>query len=161
MFIIKARHSEQIVIKAKLESVREFFGNMRNFIEMMPNVGSISTDLRGITRWKIRAEIPFLGTINDTFAVELTEKNEARIAYSPASIEKRNFMAYSADFEVLGENETRVKLTQSIELRRASAMDLHLLAPLAGEALISREMQKRIAEPVKNFLQKAQANLEK
>ncbi|HQY67423.1 MAG TPA: hypothetical protein PLD38_09095 [Pyrinomonadaceae bacterium] len=41
-----------------------------------------------------------------------------------------------------------VQFSQSAELRRRSARDLHLLAGLAGESLISSEMNKRIADMI-------------
>ena len=42
-----------------------------------------------------------------------------------------------------------------------SARDLHYLAGLAGESLISSEMSKRIAEMIKIFIDRAKERLEK
>ena len=48
-----------------------------------------------------------------------------------------------------------------VELRRKSARDLHMLAGLAGEAIISKEMTKRVTEMIRVFIEKAKHQLEK
>ncbi len=53
-----------------------------------------------------------------------------------------------------------VHFSQMVELRRKSARDLHYLAGLAGESLISSEMSKRIAEMIKVFIGRAKERLE-
>jgi hypothetical protein len=53
-----------------------------------------------------------------------------------------------------------VQISQTVEMRRNSARDLHLLAGLAGESIISGEMSKRVAEMIKIFVQKARERLE-
>jgi hypothetical protein len=47
-----------------------------------------------------------------------------------------------------------------VELRRRSARELHLLAGLAGETLISNEMAKKISEMIKVFIVRAKERLE-
>ena len=54
-----------------------------------------------------------------------------------------------------------VHFSQTAELRRRSARDLHLLAGLAGESLISSEVNKRIADLIRIFIDKAKEPLEK
>ena len=56
---------------------------------------------------------------------------------------------------------TLVHFSQSVELRRKKAGDLHSLAWLAGESLISNEMTKRITEMIKVFIDRAKEKLEK
>jgi hypothetical protein len=48
-----------------------------------------------------------------------------------------------------------------VELRRKSARELHMLAGLAGESVISSEMSKKITEMIKIFIQRAKDRLEK
>ena len=48
----------------------------------------------------------------------------------------------------------------AVELRRTSARELHMLAGLAGESIISNEMSKRIAEMITVFIDRAKAKLE-
>ena len=54
--------------------------------------------------------------------------------------EAENFLRYSADFFEKAKNTTLVHFSQMVELRRRSARDLHYLAGLAGETIISNEM---------------------
>ena len=53
-----------------------------------------------------------------------------------------------------------IRIAQHVELRRPHARDLHRLAALVGEGAISAEMQKRVREMIKIFLERAQAKLE-
>ena len=161
MFTIRAGYSDQVEIQTSLENVIEFFSDIRNFVEMMPNIESIQTDAGGITHWRIRVDIPFIGSFKQKFAVQLAEKSEDRIEWIPASGEKENFLRYSAEFMPKSENSTVVQFSQHAELRRNRASELHPLAGLAGESVISGEMNKGMAQMVKNFVRKAKEKLEK
>jgi len=160
MFTIRAAYSDQVEIKTGLEQVGEFFGDIKNFVELMPGVESIHTDGKGLTHWKIRADIPVIGQMKQSFTVALSEKNDDRIEWSPAAGEKQNFLRYAVDFVEKNANLTLVRFSQTVEMRRDSARDLHLLAGLAGESIISGEMSKRVAEMIKIFVRRARARLE-
>jgi carbon monoxide dehydrogenase subunit G len=160
MFTIRAAYSDKVEVKTSLQKVVAFFADIKNFVEMMPGIESIHTDGKGLTHWKIRAEIPFIGEMKQSFTVELSEKNDDRIEWSPAHGEKQNFLRYAVDFVEKTQNLTLVQISQTVEMRRNSARDLHLLAGLAGESIISGEMSKRVAEMIKTFVQKARERLE-
>lgn len=159
MFTIKAGVSDKFEVNAGIEKVREFFGENRNIVEMMDGVESIHTDNKGITHWKIFAEVPLIFSLKVSFPVELAEKSDERIEWIPARGETQNFLKYSADIFEMDDNLTVVQLMQSVELRRKSARELHPLAGLAGENIISAEMQRRIKEMVAKFIRKAQEKL--
>lgn len=160
MFRIKAEYSEQIELKTSLERAREFFGELRNFTELMPGIENIKSEASGIIRWTVRADVPLLGAMRAAFAVEQTDDTPLRIEWSPAAVENQNYLRYAAAFEPRGASATLVRIVQRVEMRRHHAKDLHLLAGLVGEGRISAEMQKRVTEMVKTFLQRARAKLE-
>lgn len=161
MFTIKASYSGVFEVEAAIEKVREFLLDVKNFVELMPSIESIHTDGKGITRWTIRAEIPFIGAMKQIFPVRLEEENEDRIEWSPIAEEKQNFLRYAMELIEKGANKTAVQISQIVELRRPAARDLHKLAGLAGESLISREMNKKVAEMIKIFVGKSRERLEK
>jgi carbon monoxide dehydrogenase subunit G len=160
MFKVKATYNEQFEVKATAESVRQFFANTRNFVELMPNIESIRTEAKGTARWTIRAEIPLLGAMIESFSVQLSENSENLIEYTPAVTETKNYLRYAADFKEGAAGKTTVNISQTVELRRAKAADLHFLAGLAGEKIISQQMQSRVAAMIKTFLEKARTKLE-
>ena len=160
MFTIKAGYTDKVEVKTSLERVRNFFSDIKNFIDLMPNIESIHTDNKGITHWKIRADIPLIGSFREKFSVEIAEESEDRMEWLPVRGETKNFLRYAVDYFEIGVNKTMIQFSQSVEIRRRSATQLHLLAPLAGESLISNEMGKRIAEMSKLFVQRAQQRLE-
>jgi hypothetical protein len=127
----------------------------------MPGVAAIHIDAKGIAHWKIQAEIPFVGTMMQKFDVALAEKTNERIEWFPAQREAENLLRFSADFFEKAKNLTQIRFSQMVELRRRSARDFHLLAGLAGEALISVEMSKKIAEMIGVFIERAKERLEK
>jgi hypothetical protein len=153
MFTIKAGYSDDIEVKSRIEKVREFFGDM-------PGIASIHIDANGVAHWKIEAEIPYVGSMIQKFTVELAENNEERIEWFPAALETHNFLRYSADFLEKAKNITLVHFSQMVELRRKSARDLHMLAGLAGESIISNEMTKKITEMIRIFINRAKEKLE-
>lgn len=160
MFTIRAAYSDKVEIKTSLEKIGEFFSDIKNFVELMPGVESIHTDGHGVTHWKIRAEIPLIGEMKQKFAVALSEKSDERVEWSPLKDEKQNFLRYAVDFVEKNSNLTLVQFSQTVEMRRDSARDLHLLAGLAGESIISGEMSKRVAEMIKTFVRLARERLE-
>ena len=160
MFTIKAGYSDNFEVKTNVERVREFFSDIRNFADLMPGIASIHTDAKGVAHWKIEANIPLVGQIMQKFAVELTEDSQERIEWFPVALETQNFLRFSVDFLEKAKNATQIHFSQMVELRRKSARELHYLAGLAGESLISSELTKKVSEMIKVFLQRAKENLE-
>ena len=161
MFTIRANYQDTVEIQTSLERARRFFTDIKNFIEMMPGVEAIHTDANGVAYWRITADIPFIGSFTQKFAVRLAEDDEERVEWLPASGEKLNLLKYGAEFVQKAANTTLVQFSQNVELRRDSARELHPLAGLAGESVISREMTKGMTEMVKAFVRKAKEKLEK
>ncbi|MBC7932459.1 MAG: hypothetical protein H7Z38_18025, partial [Rubrivivax sp.] len=120
MFAIRAVFNEQVEWRTSAESAREFFADLRNFAELMPGVERITADAEGIARWLIRAEVPVVGSIRQAFSVFQSANDAARIEWSPADGEDKNFLRYSATFEERGAT-TRIRVEQRVELRRRSA----------------------------------------
>ena len=161
MFTVKAVYSDKIEVKTSLERVREFFLDIRNFADLMPGIASIHTDAKGVAHWKIQAEIPLVGQMMQKFAVELAENSDERVEWFPIREETQNFLRYSADFLQKARDVTVIHFSQMVELRRKSARELHMLAGLAGESLISSELSKRVQEMISIFIQRAKERLEK
>ncbi len=159
MFTVKASIQDHFEFAAPLEAVRDFFADIANFAELMPGVKQAHTDAKGVARLTIEADIPVVGTMTQTFAVELTDDSEDHIEWTPARGETQNFLRYTADFLEKPDGSTQVQFSQTAELRREKARDFHFLAGMAGESLISTEMTKRFAERVKVFIERAKDRL--
>jgi len=159
MFRIKASYTGQLELKTTLERAREFFGELTNFADLMPGIEGIRKESSGIVRWLVRAEVPVIGSVQASFAVRKTEDRPERLEWSPAGTEMKNYLRYAAAFEMRGHN-VLIKISQHVELRRPHARDLHTLAAFIGEGAISSELQKRITEMIKTFLERAQDKLE-
>jgi len=159
MFRIKASYTGQLELRTTLERAREFFGELKNFADLMPGIEGIRKESSGIVRWLVRAEVPVIGSVQASFAVRKTEDRPERLEWSPAGTEMKNYLRYAAAFEVRGHN-VLIKISQHVELRRPHARDLHSLAAFIGEGAISSELQKRITEMIKTFLERAQDKLE-
>ena len=159
MFRIKASYADQLELRTTLEQAREFFGELRNFADLMPNIEGIRKEAGGIMRWIVRAEVPVIGWVHANFMVEKTEDSPDRLEWSPARTEVKNYLRYAAAFEERGE-KVLIRIAQHVELRRKHARDLHRFAVLLGESAISAEMQKRVREMIKTFLARAQERLE-
>ncbi len=161
MFTIRANYNDSFEVNAPSEKVRVFFADVRNFVELMPNVESINLIGNDGARWMIRAEIPFIGAMSQNFNVELSENTEERIEWIPKTGEAQNFLRYAADFIEKSAGKTLVRFSQMVELRRNAARDFHLLAGLAGEQRISQAMQTEVAGMIKRFVHKTKEKLEK
>jgi hypothetical protein len=159
MFRIKASYTDQLELRTTIERAREFFSEFRNFVDLMPGIEGIRKEAGGIMRWIVRAEVPVIGSVHASFAVEKTEDRPERLEWSPARSEMKNYLRYAAVFEERG-HKVLVRIAQHVELRRPHARDLHRLATLLGEGPISAEMQKRVSEMIKTFLERARVKLE-
>ena len=161
MFTVRAGYADDIEVKSGIEKVREFFSDITNFAEMMPGVDQIHVDSKGVAHWKVNTQIPVVGQILQKFTLELGENSEDRVEWLPLRTEAENLLRYSADFLEKAKGVTLVHFSQVVELRRKSARDLHMLAGLAGESLISNEMTKRVTEMIRVFIGRAKERLEK
>ena len=159
MFRIKASYADQVELQTTLERAREFFGELRNFADLMPGIEGIRKEAEGIMRWMVRAEVPVIGAVHAAFAVEKTEDSPERLEWSPAPSEMKNYLRYAAVFEERG-HKVLIKIVQHVELRRKHARDLHRFAILVGEGRINAEMQKRVREMIQTFLERARVKLE-
>ncbi|HET6975775.1 MAG TPA: hypothetical protein VFI24_05605 [Pyrinomonadaceae bacterium] len=159
MFRIKASYADQMELSTTLEKAREFFGELRNFADLMPGIEGIRKEAGGIMRWMVRADVPVIGAVHAAFTVEKTEDSPERLEWSPARSEMKNYLRYAAAFEERGQ-KVLIRIVQHVELRRKHAMELHRLAILVGEGRISAEMQKRVREMIKTFLERARVKLE-
>src|ERR1044072_523267 len=159
MFRIKASYSDQMELRTTLERAREFFGELRDFAGLMPGIEGRVHEAGGIMRWMVRAEVPVIGAVQASFTVEKTEDSPERLEWSPARSEMKNYLRYAAAFEERG-HKVLIKIVQHVELRRQHAKDLHHFAVLVGEGAISAEMQKRVREMIKTFLERARVKLE-
>ena len=159
MFQIKAAFEEKLEIKTTLERARAFFGDVGNFVNLMPGVESIREEAGGVMRWLIRAEVPVIGAIRQAFTVEQTLDQPQSIEWSPAAAERNNLLRYATQFEEQG-TRVLIRIVQRVELRRQKATELHMLAGLVGESRLSAEMQKGVSEMMRTFLQRARTTLE-
>jgi len=160
MFKVKASFIDSVTINCETNKALLYFSDLRNFVELMSGIESIHTDLKGVTHWTIRAEIPVVGLLKERFSVVKETEAENLIEWVPAKTESRNFLRFSARFENISEETTVVEFSQAVELRREKAKDLHPLAAMVGESLISREMNRRVAEMISEFTSKAKIRLE-
>jgi carbon monoxide dehydrogenase subunit G len=160
MFKVKASFTDSIEIGCSPDEAMAYFSDLRNFVELMPGIESIHTDLKGIAHWTIRAEIPVVGSLKERFSVVRESDTEDSIEWIPARAESRNFLRFAARFEKISDESTVVEFAQGVELRREKARDLHPLAGMVGESLISREMNRRVAEMIRDFIDSAKSRLE-
>ena len=72
MFRIKASYADQLELRTTVERAREFFGELRNFADLMPGIEGIRKEAGGIMRWVVRAEVPIIGAVHASFTVEKT-----------------------------------------------------------------------------------------
>lgn len=161
MFTIKTSYNDSFEINAPIAKVREFFTDVRNFVEYMPNVESINTDGDGAARWTIRAEIPVIGAMTESFNVERAENTDTRIEWIPRTGETENFLRYAADFVEKEAAKTLVQFSQMVELRRNKGKDFHFLAGLAGEKNVSKGMQAEVAGMLDKFFARTKEKLER
>ena len=161
MFTIRANYNDGFEIQAPVEKVRIFFSDVRNFVELMPNIESINLNEDKTARWTIRAQISVIGSMSQSFNVELAENTEERIEWIPKSGETQNFLRYSAEFQEQSANQTLVRFAQSVELRRNAAKEFHFLAGLAGEKRVSAGMQEEVTGMLNKFIERTKEKLEK
>jgi len=160
MFTVRAGYTDKVEVQTNIDKVREFFLDIKNFVDLMPGIASIHTDAKGVAHWKIQAEIPLVGQIVQRFEVILAEATDERVEWFPLREETQNFLRYSADFLSKARDVTVIQFSQMVELRRKSARELHMLAGLAGEGLISSELSKKVQEMIRVFVQRAKERLE-
>ena len=161
MFRIKADCNEEIEAKISQADAYAWFSDTANFVALLPNLESVTPERDGSLKWTIAADVPTLGVMRVPFRVSRHDAPPNRIEFVPALAERQNYLRCVATFAALGPALTRVKITQTVDLRRAEAKSLHVLAAVVGSARISAETQKQMSAKLREFLQAARIRLEK
>src|SRR5262245_52066138 len=97
MFTVRAGYTDKVEVETSIDKVREFFSDIKNFVDLMPGIASIHTDAKGVAHWKIQAEVPLVGQIVQRFEVILAEATDERVEWFPLREETQNFLRYSVD----------------------------------------------------------------
>lgn len=160
MFIIRANFADSFEINAPAEKAQKFFADGNNYVEFMPNLDSIHTDGKGITRWMISAQIPFVGKMKQSFAVDFLAAGEI-IEWHPSPTETQNYLRCVAEIREKSANTALIRYSQFVEIRRNHARELHPLANLAGEKNITQGMQSEVDRMLQIFIKKSKENLER
>jgi carbon monoxide dehydrogenase subunit G len=160
MFRVRAEFREDLEVRASAAVVREFFGDLGNFVRLMPGVESIKEEAGGVVCWNVCVEVGLVGKMRGQFRIMQTDDRPQRIEWGPAFDEKQNLLRYAASFKELAPSRTLLRVVERVELRRQSATELHLMAGLIGERRISAGMQERVASMMKTFLKRARSHLE-
>ena len=160
MFIIRANFADSFEINTTVERTQSFFSVGSNYVELMPNLDSIHTDGRGITRWMISAEIPFVGRMKQSFAVDFLA-TDTIIEWHPSPSETQNYLRCVAEIIEQSAAKVLIRYSQNVEIRCQRARDLHPLARMAGEKNISQGMQAEVDLMLKIFISKAKERLER
>jgi hypothetical protein len=161
MFRIKATCNAEIEARISRTDAYEWFHDHRNFVALLPSLESITPERDGVVCWTIRAEVPTVGVLRVPFRVTRTDTPPARIEYAPALTERQNYLRCVASFTAAGPASTLIKISQTLDLRRANARLLHVMAAVVGEARLSAETQKQMSAKLHEFLQAARQRLEK
>lgn len=160
MFIIKSNVNDRYDFQTPFEKAWKFFADGNNYVELMPNLDSIHTDGRGVSRWNVSVDVPLIGSWKMAFAVDFLTSDDM-IEWYPSITEKQNFLRCVTQVVERDNNLVEIRISHNLELRRRQATDLHLLAGMAGESMISREMQSEVSRMLKTFMTRAKERLEK
>ena len=83
MFRIKASYTHQLELRTTIERAREFFSEFRNCVGLMPGIEGIRKEAGGIMRWMVHADVPVIGSVHASFAVEKTDDRPERPELEP------------------------------------------------------------------------------
>ncbi len=151
MFIVKAGDAVNFRLNIPRSKAFEYFSDPINYERLLDNVSDVHRTSKGQYTWSIRAQIPMVGAYSQDFLVREAEMSENLIEWIPASGESENLLRVTTELRKDDDNETEVKFGLIIELRRRTAMSLHMLAGLAGDKTIGEELGKEIASILEQF----------
>jgi carbon monoxide dehydrogenase subunit G len=160
MFIIKSNVTETFEVQTSPDAAQKFYSDSKNYVELMPNLESIHTDAKGTVHWNIAVDVPMVGRWKMAFAVDFLSSADT-VEWFPSPIEKQNYLMCVTRLVKKSENLVSVTISHNLELRRKQATDLHLLAGLAGEGMISGEMKSEVTKMLKSFIKASKERLEK
>jgi carbon monoxide dehydrogenase subunit G len=160
MFRVRAEFREDLEIAAERKRARAFFADLQNFARLMPGVESISETAGERARWIVNVEVALVGRMRGEFELMRKDDSPARIEWVPAVGESENLLRYAISFEERDPQRSLVRFALRVELRRARAKDLHLMAGLVGERRVSEGVQEDVDLMMKTFLKRARAELE-
>jgi hypothetical protein len=143
------------------DALMQFLSQPKTFEAYMPSVRKVeyvgaSSDGAALYEWQYDIDMPLAPTLHIVIPTEY-RRNGTVVTHHTPDGNAHNWMACSMTFEDAPESASHTYLTMNlhIRLKRASSTELHPLGLFMGQGFMSSQMQGRMEEIARVFVQKS------
>jgi hypothetical protein len=159
LFTVDASASASYSVSVPREALRSYLDDIGLFSRNMPGV--VGVTLIDANRYLYRTErtVPLSPSLKTDFEVRKETHGDSLTIYRSTDENSFNYMACSVLIRPRDAGHTSIDIQLRVRLTRENASEIHWLAPLLGESLISRQMSIDLEEMLHDFIERSNEEL--
>lgn len=112
---------------------------------------SVTDEGNNKSEWTYRVDYPLSPAWDVTFDEKENDSPNSELKFE-SDKNNNNYLYCSAVFRQVSESQTGVDITIKVRLTRDKASDIHFLAGVLGEKLISEKMKSKLEDDLQTFI---------
>jgi hypothetical protein len=158
-FVAEATASTSYDVVIPRDSLRLFVDDVGLFARHMPGVVSVRETGPGRYLYLTEKELPLAGTLQTEFDIQKHVSGDSVFVYESVEPEAANYMVNRVTIRPAGERRTTIAIDLKVRLRREGGGEVHWLAPILGQAFISKQMANDLNDMLEQFVESSNREL--
>jgi uncharacterized membrane protein len=158
-FTISAEVENKTTINLSQKIVHDYFEDLTIYPKFFPDMVSVTDKGNNQSEWTYRVDYPLAEAWNAVF--EQFKKGTSENLLFESNSTDQNYLKCNASFTSVSSNRTLVDIYIKVVLTREKASDIHFLAGVLGEKLISEKMKSKLDDDLQTFIDNISADIYK
>jgi len=150
-FTISAEVEQSASFNINQKTVHDYFLNLNIYPKYFPDMVSVTDDGNNKSEWTYKVDYPLSPTWDITFDEKENDSPNSQLVFE-SDKNNNNYLYCRAVFKNISETQTGVDITIKVTLTREKASDIHFLAGIMGEKLISEKMKSKLEDDLQTFI---------
>jgi hypothetical protein len=153
-FVADAECEDEFHLGERCLALRSQIGSTEFLARTMPGVTEIKTLPGGEFLYRTERSMPFAGSVRTDFRIRRDELTDSSVVFRTPSLQEANFMVLALRVVAEPGGGTVLHARLRVRLIRDDGADIHPLAPVLGEAFISRQMERDLRQTLETFAER-------
>ena len=158
-FVAEATSSASYEVNIPRDSLRLFVDDIGLFSRHMPGVVSVREAGPDRYVYLTEKELPLAGTMQTEFDICKRVSGDSVFVYESIDPAADNYMLNRVTIRPVDAERTSITIDLKVKLKRESGGDVHWLAPILGEAFISKQMANDLDDMLATFIESSNGEL--
>jgi carbon monoxide dehydrogenase subunit G len=158
-FVAEATASTSYEVSIPRDSLRLFVDDVGLFSRHMPGVVSVRENGPDRFLYLTEKSLPLAGTMQTEFDIQKRVSGDSVFVYESVDLEAANYMYNRVTIHPAGDRRTTIAIDLKVRLKREGGGEVHWLAPILGQAFISKQMANDLNDMLERFVESSNREL--